>query len=125
MWKNEKGQSLVEFALLIPILILILMAIVEFGFMFNTYITINNASREGARLGSLGGSDTEVALRVLEASPNLASENFTIAVTPGVRNRGDMIRVNIQYDYQIITPIMSTVLSPLIDLEAETVMRVE
>ena len=125
MWKNEKGQSLVEFALLVPILILILMAVIEFGFMFNTYITINNASREGARLGSLGASDGEVALRVLEASPNLPAENFTISITPGNRNRGDMIRVSIQYDYQIITPIMSTVLNPLIDIEAETVMRVE
>ncbi|MCH4890437.1 pilus assembly protein [Acidaminobacter sp. JC074] len=125
MWKNEKGQSLVEFALLIPILILILMAIIEFGFMFNTYITVSNASREGARLGSVGATNAEISQRVLEAAPNLDADRISISISPGNRNSGDMINVTIEYDYEIITPIMSSFLSPLIDLEAQTVMRVE
>lgn len=125
MFKNEKGQSLVEFAILIPVLILILMAIIEFGFMFNAYITISNASREGARLGSLGGTDGEIAARVIEAAPNLDSARITVSVTPGFRDRGDMVIVQVEYDYEIITPIMSGVLSPLVNFETETVMRVE
>jgi Flp pilus assembly protein TadG len=46
----EDGQNIVEFALLLPILMWILMGIIQFGFIFAIYITLNNAVREGARL---------------------------------------------------------------------------
>jgi len=123
--RNEKGQSLVEFALVVPLVILILMAIIEFGFMFNAYITISNASREGARLGALGSSDTAVVTRVVDTSVALDPTKLSVAITPANRSRGDMIRVQVNYDYVLITPIVSSILSPFIDLEAETVMRVE
>ncbi len=123
--RNEKGQSLVEFALVVPLVILILMAIIEFGFMFNAYITISNASREGARLGALGSNDTAVVTRVVDTSVALDPAKIKVTITPTNRSRGDMIRVQVNYDYVLITPIISSILSPFIDLEAETVMRVE
>ena len=49
----EEGQNIVEFALLLPILLWILMGIIQFGFIFAIYITLNNAVREGARWGSI------------------------------------------------------------------------
>lgn len=124
-FKSEKGQSLVEFALLIPLLIIILMAIIEFGFMFNAYITISNASREGARLGSLGGSDAAVIERVADTTDHLNQGDMTVTVTPALRSRGDMITVEVNYDYQLITPIIAAVLNPIVDLEVTTKMRVE
>jgi Flp pilus assembly protein TadG len=48
-----RGQSLVEFALVMMPLFIILLAIVQFGFIFNSYVTITNASREGARIGTV------------------------------------------------------------------------
>jgi hypothetical protein len=49
----ESGQSMVEFSLVLMPLFLILLGIIQFGFVFNSYITISNASREGARIGSI------------------------------------------------------------------------
>lgn len=49
----EEGQNIVEFALLLPVLMWILMGIIQFGFIFAIYITLNNAVREGARWGSI------------------------------------------------------------------------
>jgi Flp pilus assembly protein TadG len=46
----EAGQSLVEFALVLPVLLLILLGIIQFGAVFNSLITLNAAAREGARL---------------------------------------------------------------------------
>jgi len=46
---NTKGQSLVEFALILPVLMLIILGIVEFGWLLNGQITLTNAAREGAR----------------------------------------------------------------------------
>lgn len=47
------GQSLVEFALVLMPLLVILLGIIQFGFIFNSYVTITNAAREGARTGSV------------------------------------------------------------------------
>lgn len=123
--KNEKGQSIVEFALVIPLLLIFVMAIIEFGFMFNAYLTISSASREGARLGSLGETNTAIEIRVDSVSNALDLNNINVAVTPSLRDRGDMVRVTVTYNYQLITPIISNILSPFVNLEAETVMRVE
>ena len=49
----DRGQSLVEFALVLVPLFLILLGIIQFGFIFNSYVTITNASREGARTGTV------------------------------------------------------------------------
>jgi Flp pilus assembly protein TadG len=57
----EEGQNIVEFALLLPVLMWILMGIIQFGFIFAIYLTLNNAVREGARWGSIyiyDGSNT-------------------------------------------------------------------
>ena len=50
---SPRGQSLVEFALVMMPLFVILLAIVQFGLIFNSFVTITNASREGARIGTV------------------------------------------------------------------------
>jgi Flp pilus assembly protein TadG len=50
---SARGQSLVEFSLILMPLFLILLAIIQFGFIFNTYITMTNAARDAARLGTI------------------------------------------------------------------------
>lgn len=55
--KKGKGQSLVEFALTLPILLMLLSGLVEFGFMLNDYLSIVDASREAARSVSNAGHD--------------------------------------------------------------------
>ncbi len=50
---GEEGQNLVEFALLLPLLLYILMGIIQFGLIFAVYVTINNSVREAARWGSI------------------------------------------------------------------------
>jgi Flp pilus assembly protein TadG len=51
--RSATGQSLVEFALILMPLFLILLGIIQFGFIFNTYIGVTNATREAARLGTI------------------------------------------------------------------------
>ncbi|HEY5436591.1 MAG TPA: TadE/TadG family type IV pilus assembly protein [Candidatus Limnocylindrales bacterium] len=51
--RAEEGQGLVEFALVLTPLLLLLLGIVQFGFIFNTYITVTSAAREAARSGSI------------------------------------------------------------------------
>jgi len=57
---REKGQSLIEMAFLVPILLLLLAAVVDAGRAFDAYIVLTNAAREGARYGTFFTSDTAV-----------------------------------------------------------------
>ena len=49
----ERGQSLVEFSLILMPLFLVLLGIIQFGFIFNTYVTMTNAARDAARIGTV------------------------------------------------------------------------
>jgi Flp pilus assembly protein TadG len=51
--ERERGAELIEFALILPLILVVLMGIFDFGFAFQRYEVITNAAREGARLGSL------------------------------------------------------------------------
>src|SRR6187549_3919598 len=51
--ERDRGQSMVEFGLVLLPLFFILLGIIQFGLVFNTYVTITNATREGARSGSV------------------------------------------------------------------------
>jgi Flp pilus assembly protein TadG len=55
-WRREDGQGLVEFAVALPVLLLLLTAILQFGLVFNKYITLTDAVRSGARTLALGRS---------------------------------------------------------------------
>lgn len=51
---GEKGASAVEFAIILPILVMLVFGIIQFGLVFNKYIAITHAAREGARLAAVG-----------------------------------------------------------------------
>jgi Flp pilus assembly protein TadG len=75
----QRGQSLVEFALVMMPLFIILLAIVQFGFIFNSYVTITNASREGARLGTVYVYDPGLSKAQNDLARNNAIKDSLIA----------------------------------------------
>jgi len=125
--RNEKGQSLVEFAILLPLLLLLMMGILEFSLMLNSYLTINNSAREGARLGIVAGSNIEIKELIDNISPNLDSKKLIVNITPleGSRQSGGTITVEVIYNYQVIIPIISNILGNVVVLKAQTSMRIE
>jgi Flp pilus assembly protein TadG len=73
---REDGQSLVEFSLILGPLMLILLGVIQFGFIFNTYITLSTATREAAREGSV-----YVYERWMTRSANDAARNADVRNT--------------------------------------------
>ena len=66
-WQSEEGSELIEFALVTPILILLLAGIFDFGMMFRSYEAVTNAAREGARIAVLPGyGQADVQARVAQ-----------------------------------------------------------
>jgi len=125
--KNEKGQAMVEFALILPILLLLVMGIAEFGMIFNSYLSVQNATREGARIGIVGATDLEIEERILATSPSLKQERMAITIEPGSNTRisGETLRVLVNYDYQMVVPFISILFGGNINLSGESSMRIE
>lgn len=125
--KNKKGQSLVEFAIILPILLLLIMAIIEFSIMLNTYLAINNAAREGARAGIVGSTDVEIKNLIIYTSPSLDKDNLVVEVTPseGSRRSGGMLTVRIKYNYNLTVPLISNLFNGVVALNSEISMRIE
>jgi Flp pilus assembly protein TadG len=73
--RDEKGQAATEFALVLPILCALVLAIVQFGIAFNNYLTITDAVRAGARIAAVsrfaGDNGTAAKAAVMSAAPNL------------------------------------------------------
>lgn len=127
MEMKKKGQSLVEFAIILPILVLIIFGIIEFGLLMNSYIVIQSASREGARIGIVGGTDEDILDSVYTAASNLDINRINVNINPneGSRKPGDTLTVQVEYDYDILMPVISNLLGDSIRLRAKTSMRVE
>jgi Flp pilus assembly pilin Flp len=65
--RSERGAELIEFALVLPIMLLVFAGIVDFALMFQRFLTISNAAREGARIAVLPGyTQVDVANRVTQ-----------------------------------------------------------
>lgn len=83
--RDDRGSQAVEFAILAPVLLLIIAGIVTFGFVFNAQITATQAAREGARLAAICGQDATclgtVTTQVEAHAPGLSLSDGQIAVT--------------------------------------------
>ena len=134
-WKNQDGASAVEFALVLPILVLMVFAIIEFSVALYDKAMMTNASREGARAGIVFRipplTDEEIGNVVntylggnLITFGGPAAANTT--VTRNGSNPGDELKVTVDYTYTfLIIPNIITRLSGGITMMAETVMRME
>jgi Flp pilus assembly protein TadG len=77
--RDERGAAIVEFALILPVLVLFVFGIVEFGRAYSARIQLTAAVREGARAGALGG-DVVAATRA--GAPGLTAGDITVTYTP-------------------------------------------
>ena len=107
---DVRGDSLVEFALFLPTLLLILMGIFDVGRAFYTHNVITNAAREGARYGVVHPSSSvqDVVDAAREFMVGLDEDDLTITAACFTT---ETIRVEITYDFYVVTPLVAQFLS--------------
>jgi hypothetical protein len=64
---GERGATLLEFALVAPVLLLLIFGAFEYGMFFKDYLTVSNTTRTGARVGSAAGSSADADYQILQA----------------------------------------------------------
>ncbi len=98
---SEKGQALIEFALVIPLLVLFFAGIVDFGLALNTWNTAQNAAREGARIAAVSNSEATIKNRakVTGSSVGLLDGDISLSCNrPSLNNDFANCTVNLEGD---------------------------
>jgi Flp pilus assembly protein TadG len=102
---RDRGTAAVEFALVLPVLLLILFGIIDFGRALNAQITLTAAAREGVRLAALGYPDAAVQARVATAAPGLSGVTASVVQScPEDAGAAQDAQVDVSYSFSFITP---------------------
>ena len=101
--ERDRGATAVEFALLLPLLLLIVFGIVDFGRALNAQITLTQAAREGARLAALG--EPNVASGTQAAATGLNPVTVIVTACPAGALPTANAVVQVRYAFSFITPI--------------------
>lgn len=124
--REEKGQALAEVALVLPVLILLLFAIIEFGRVFSAHLTVVAASREGARYGVVGATDAQIVEHVKESAAALDTSLLEVSIDPPApRLAGDTLKVEVEYPVSLVLPLPDVLLPNPVWVHGETAMQVE
>ena len=124
--KNNRGQALVEFALIIPVLLLLVVGVMEFGLVINQYMIVTEAAREGARSAALGGTNATVTTVVKTAASQIDTSQLTIVISPTTtRIRGNGVTVTVKKPVKSITQMMSPFFPAGFTVQGSATMRVE
>jgi Flp pilus assembly protein TadG len=127
----RRGQALVEFALILPLLVILLLGIFQLGFLYSTHLGIINSTREGARYGATvptqdGSPAGDVEDQLYDAGTNsgqlmqatgFEGSRVTRAVTYCKYSVGSTwhvrLRVEVSYRHGLFVPIVGAILDPL------------
>lgn len=100
---RDRGAAAVEFALLVPLLLLIVFGIIDFGRALNAQITLTQAAREGARLAAVG--QPNVAARTQAAAIGLSPVSVSVTGCPTGAGLGVDAVVRATYSFSFVTPV--------------------
>ena len=141
---NQNGAALVEFAIVLPLLLILVFGVIEFGVMFYDKAVITNASREGARAGITGVANSDIEDIVKDYCKfnliNLSNNDFDPAADPyddisiskddSSIDGSKVLTVRLEYRYDLLLGSIFKFYAPhkeisYTTISAETVMRME
>jgi len=131
---SKNGQSTVEFALLLPLLLMITVLIIEVSILFHNYLVITQLSREVARLGALGGTNQQILDRINTTESKLINtyllvekivedEINILPANESERQEGENITVSIPYRVHINIPYFGEAIG--LTMKTTSTMRIE
>ena len=144
--KDQRGGALIEFAIVFPILALLVGGIVDFGILYYNKQVLTNASREGARAGIVYVLDTNGNKIIVNESDiqdivqtycdnkrlwSFGGSSLPVTTAPGVSSLAypNDLTVTVTFNYRFLLSSLLNILGgdfgPTLDISAVTVMRME
>jgi Flp pilus assembly protein TadG len=138
--RSERGAELIELALVLPILLLVFASIVDFALMFQRFLVISNAAREGARIAVLPGYtlpdiQNRVTVYVREGIGDNTAAPVTVLTPVSIDPPGAtpafpaaQVTVTMTHNYLVLGPVTGLFggsFTPSISLSARSTMRIE
>jgi Flp pilus assembly protein TadG len=123
---KQRGQSMVELAVFLMVILWLLAGAIDFGVGFLSYVAIRDAAQEGATYGSLHPADTAdiiARVRASSSSPvNLEDTSVVnVDVLPiGQECAGNPLTVRVVYDYALMMPLLSIITGNPIHITAKS-----
>lgn len=106
MIRKEDGQSIVELALALPIVLLLLVGIIDFGRVMFIHLNLELITQESVRLGGLGRSDEEIRAYVQDRVSLEDPSQLAVNITPsGIRKSGTYMTVELTYPENLLEPL--------------------
>ena len=133
-WHSERGAELIEMVVVLPLLLLVMFGIIDFGFMFQRYVVLTNAAMEGARVSILPTyttTDAENRARTYAATGGVPGTVTAVATQINLNEPGGgtwpAVQVDVShfYAYQYVGPIISLFGGSFgsVNLRARAIMR--
>jgi len=128
---GEKGQALVEFVFVLPLFLVLVLAVVDFGMGLHAWISVTNGAREGARLGSVEATAGEIETKVRAVTSTLDQAKLTVTTTNAQGDSGEGVTVKVDYQYDLITPLGGIIgvlggsIGSTLNLSSQSEMRLE
>ncbi|HEY2306938.1 MAG TPA: TadE/TadG family type IV pilus assembly protein [Streptosporangiaceae bacterium] len=100
---GDRGAAAVEFALLLPLLLLLVFGIIDFGRAINAQITLTQAARQGARLAALGQPNVVSATQAAATGLNPVTVTVTPCPSGATQTTGAVVKAS--YSFNFVTPV--------------------
>lgn len=114
---SRRGQSLVEFALVLPILLILLLGLLDFGRAVSAYNSVSNGARSGARVAIVDQNLDEITAAVESEAFGLPDVEVDFddnpEADPDCPRIGCLVEVTVSTDYTPATPIIGNLVGPL------------
>lgn len=135
---RSRGQSLAEFALILPVLLILALTAIDFGRLFSSWVTLNNSARVAANYAAANpgepfGTGSEYATQVNNEGfgslnptcatggvPQPTFSDTAVDTNSETKNLGDVATVSISCNFRMLTPIISAVVGSNLPLSASS-----
>lgn len=96
--KNDRGAAIIEFAIVLPVLVILVLGIIEFGWVLNGYITITGAAREGARAAIVDEDYDKAVKEHIKSLPELKLDEGSPSISEETKGAGvgDKLTVKVE-----------------------------
>ena len=122
--RGERGSAVVEFALVLPLLLLVTLALVQVGVLARDRLIVEQAARAGAREAAVEGDPLAIKEVVVTAAGDLDPSSIQVTIEDGGA-RGEPVSVSVTYAVPVGLPLAGWLFPSSVDIHATAIMRRE